>query len=190
MEEEHASDGCALNGLEGENGITKNNVQRRVIELKQAILETYSEGTPENNQAKGIKKTTFGVGNWTKNIRDEEGLFEELDVLYDYLQLMNDHASQKKAHKQALNSLHMSVIAKYATLNEVEIKTLVVEDKWFASIRAAIEGEAQRLTQQLAVRIKEMEERYAQPLPELERELKASSGKVEGHLSRMGVVWR
>ena len=190
FEEEQASDGGALDGLEGKKGITKDNVQRRVIELKEAILKTYSEGTSENNQGKGIKKTTFGIDNWTKNLRDEEGLFGELDVLYDYLQLMNDHASQKKAHKQALNSLHMSVIAKYSALNEVEIKTLVVENKWLASTRAAIEGEAQRLAQQLAARIKELEERYAQPLPELERKMKVFGEKVEEHLSRMGVAWR
>ena len=33
-------------------------------------------------------------------------------------------------------------------------KTLVVEDKWFASIHAAIDGEVQRLTQALAERVK------------------------------------
>ena len=190
FEEEHTTDSGALNGLEGKSGISKDNVQRRVIELKEAILGAYSEGTPEHDQAKGIKKTTFGFGNWTKNIRDEEGIFEELDVLYDYLQLMNDHASQKKVHKEALNALYTSVEAKYGALTEAEIKTLVVKHKWFASIQAAVESEAQRLTQQLAARIKELEERYAEPLPELEREVKAFGEKVEGHLNRMEVAWR
>ena len=32
-------------------------------------------------------------------------------------------------------------------------------------LRAAIDGEVQRVTQQLAGRVKELEERYAQPLP-------------------------
>ena len=58
------------------------------------------------------------------------------------------------------------MLACYATLTETEIKTLVVEDKWLATIREAIEGEMQRLTQQLAGRAKELEERYARPLPE------------------------
>ncbi len=34
----------------------------------------------------------------------------------------------------------------YAVLTEAEIKTLVVEDKWIASIRAALEGEVQRVS--------------------------------------------
>ncbi|HBY98804.1 MAG TPA: hypothetical protein DEP84_33475 [Chloroflexi bacterium] len=62
-------------------------------------------------------------------------------------------------------------------------------DKWFAAIQAAIEGEVQRLTQRLAGRVKELEERYAHPLPELEREVEALSKKVEVHLKRMGLVW-
>ena len=190
FEEEHIPDGGALNGLEGENGITKDNLRERVLELKETIMGAYSEGTPEHSQAKKIKKTTFGVVFWTKNIRDEEGLFEELDVLYDYLQLMNDHANQKKVHKQVLNALHTSVMVKYDTLTEAEIKMLVVENKWIASIQAVIENEVQQLIQQFVVCIKKMEERYARPLPELERKAKAFGEKVEGHLSRMGVVWR
>ena len=81
------------------------------------------------------------------------------------------------------------MLARYATLTETEIKTLVVEDKWFASIGAAIEDEVQRLTQQLTGRVQELEERYAQPLPELDSEVEAFGAKVEAHLRKMGVDW-
>ncbi len=73
----------------------------------------------------------------------------------------------------------------YAALTEAEIKTLVVEDKWIASIRAALDSEVQRLAQQLAGRIKELEERYASPLPKLEVE--EFGVKVEGHLKKLGL---
>ena len=43
------------------------------------------------------------------------------------------------------------------------------------------------MTQQLAGRVKELEERYAQPLPELEREVEEFGVKVEGHLKKMGL---
>ena len=72
-------------------------------------------------------------------------------------------------------------------LAEALIKTLVVEDKWSASIRTAIEGEVQQITQQLAGRVKALDERYARPLPELEREVEVFSEKVEGHLRQMGL---
>ena len=187
FEEVHGADEGALNGLEGKSGITKGNVQQRAMELKKTILKTYREGTPEHDQAKTIKKTTFGSGEWTKNIRDEEGLFEELDILYDYLGLVTDESKRKKELKQTKDALHKEVIAKYAKLTEAEIKTLAVEDKWVASIRNAITGEVERLTQQLTGRVKELEERYARPLPELEQRVEAFSSKVEGHLKRMGI---
>ena len=187
LEEEHGADEGALNGLEGKSGVTKGNMQQRVIELKEAILKTCTEGTPEHNQAMSIKKTTFGVHDWTKNVQDEEGLFKELDILYDYLQLMEDEKIRKDTCKQTRDTLHTSVIQKYTTLTENEIKTLVVEDKWFAIIRIAIEGEVQSLTRQLAGRVTELEERYARPIPELEREVEAFGAKVEGHLKRMGI---
>ena len=82
------------------------------------------------------------------------------------------------------------MLARYATLTETEIKQLVIDDKWFATIQAAIIGEVQRLTQNLTERVKELEERYAQPLPSLTHEVQEFSMKVEKHLLNMGVDWR
>ena len=65
----------------------------------------------------------------------------------------------------------------------------MVVDKWFPDIQSAIAGEVQRLTQELTGRVKELEERYAQPLPELESEVEAFGVKVEAHLRKMGVDW-
>ena len=45
-------------------------------------------------------------------------------------------------------------------LTEAEIKTLVVDDKWLASLDAAIHGEMDRVSQQLTQRVKELAERY------------------------------
>ena len=64
----------------------------------------------------------------------------------------------------------------------------MIEEKWFASIYADIQEEVQRLTQKLTGRIKELDERYARPLPELEREVDVFSAKVEGHLKKMGIA--
>ena len=46
------------------------------------------------------------------------------------------------------------------------------------------------MTQSFAARLKELEERYARPLPvpALEREVEAFGAKVEGRLRRMGLA--
>ena len=133
------------------------------------------------------KVTKAGVKDRLKTIQHEPESGEERDALQRCLALIEAESSTGKAVKDVQTKLDQRVLARYATLAETEIKTLVVEDKWLAAIREAAEGEMQRLTQQLAGRVKELEERYAQPLPELEQEVEAFGAKVEGHLKRMGL---
>ena len=135
------------------------------------------------------KVTKGGVKDRLKAIQGEPESGDERDALRRCLALIEAESQAAKAVKEAQAALDEQVLARYAKLSEAEIKTLVIEDKWFADLQAAIEGEVQRLTQQLAGRVKELEERYARPLPELEREVEAFSEKVEGHLKKMGVVW-
>ena len=109
-------------------------------------------------------------------------MFEEIDVLHDYLQLMKEETVRKHAHKQAMQTLHESVIDKYAYLADGEIQSLVIEDKWFASIGEAISGRIQQLAQELASRVGALGARYAKTLPELEMEARALSVTVHEHL--------
>ena len=127
-----------------------------------------------------VKQLIMDNDQWSK---------EEMAVLQKCLKLIEAEAEAAKAVKDAQSALDEKVLGQYDKLTEDEIKTLVVDDKWFASIKTAIEGEVQRLTQQLASRIKELEERYAQPLPAIEREVEALAAKVAGHLKKMGLSW-
>ena len=121
-----------------------------------------------------------------KAIQGELESDDERGALTDCLALLEAEDRAGKAVKQARATLDQKVLTRYTTLTEAQIKTLVVEDKWFASIRVAIEREVQRLTQQLAGRVKVLEERYVKPLPELERDVQEFGTKVEGHLKQMG----
>ncbi len=133
------------------------------------------------------KATRASVKDRLKTIQDEPESDEEREALMRCLALIEAESKAGKAVKDAQAELDQQVLDHYATLTEAEIKTLVVKDKWVASIRAALDSEVQRLTQQLAGRVKELEERYASPLPELEREVEEFSVKVEGHLKKMGL---
>jgi type I restriction enzyme M protein len=103
--------------------------------------------------------------------------------------LIEAEAEISKAVRNAEVALDEQVLARYAKLTEGDIKTLVVEDKWFTRIQAAIEGEVERLTQELAGRVKELEERYDRPLPELERDVEALGKMVGRHMLKMGLAW-
>ncbi|MDX2206062.1 MAG: type I restriction-modification system subunit M [Gemmatimonadales bacterium] len=135
------------------------------------------------------KVTKGGVKERLKAIEGEPESDEERDALTRCLALIEAESAAAKAVKDAHAAIDAKVLARYARLTEAEIKTLVVEEKWFAAIRATIKGEVERLTQRLAARARELEERYAKPLPALEQEVEAFSERVEGHLKKMGLVW-
>ena len=58
------------------------------------------------------------------------------------------------------------------------------------TLAAAVQGELDRVSQTLTGRISELAERYATPLPQLTDEVAALAGRVDGHLKKMGAVWK
>lgn len=114
---------------------------------------------------------------------------EEKAALRQAKTLFDAEAHAKKALKDAQDSLDLAVFEKYAQLSIDEIKSLIVEDKWLATLESNIVAEIERVTQQLANRVKELEERYSEPLPEMTQSVEKLSDKVAGHLKAMGLEW-
>ena len=114
---------------------------------------------------------------------------EEKAALKTAIKLFEAESSAKKAVKEAQEALDRAVVARYPKLTESEIKQLLVEDKWRASLQAAIEAEIERITQQLANRVKELEERYSATLPQLTQQVADLEAKVAAHLKSMGLEW-
>ena len=88
-----------------------------------------------------------------------------------------------------VNTLDAKVAAKYAQLTKADIQTLVVQDKWLATLAASVQSELDRVSQSLTGRIRQLAERYATPLPALGDEVELMSGRVDEHLKTMGFVW-
>jgi len=114
---------------------------------------------------------------------------DEIGVLNQCKQWIEAEAKAKKAVKDEQEKLDKQVFGKYSTLTEEDCKMLVVDDKWFALLESNIQAEIERVTQQLANRVKTLEERYAEPLPQITEEVSVLSAKVDTHLKRMGLVW-
>lgn len=125
-----------------------------------------------------------------KEIKGDKDAKEEIKVLKTYLDLVSKQADVNKKIKEAKAELDEKLYAKYPTLTEKEIKTLVVDDKWMAAIEKNIKTELDRISQRLAQRIKELAERYETPLPVMNDEVKELEQKVTAHLERMGFAWK
>ena len=177
------------------------------IDIRQSALETAEQKLEEyteehTGEDRLLTDATNDSGNITKNsvnarlkeltpnlMTHNDAQDDERDALEHCLFLIDKKSKADKAVKTAQLALDEQVLARYATLTETEIKQLVIDDKWFATIQAAVTGEVQRLTQNLTERVQELEERYAQPLPKLGREVEDFSLKVDQHLLKMGVTW-
>ena len=112
---------------------------------------------------------------------------EEMSALRQAKKLFEAESDAKKALKEAQDALDQAVFKKYPTLTESDVKTLLVEDKWKSTLQANIQAEIERVTQQLANRVKELDERYAEPLPEIRQSVDELSGRVAEHLKAMGL---
>ncbi|MFK7160032.1 type I restriction-modification system subunit M [Marinospirillum sp. MEB164] len=114
---------------------------------------------------------------------------EERKVLQQCSKLMDAESHAKKALKTAQDELDLAIFKHYSTLDEEDIKVLLVDDKWLATLQSNIVAEIERVTQQLANRVKELEERYSEPLPAITQSVENLSDKVAGHLKAMGLEW-
>ena len=125
-----------------------------------------------------------------KEMKGDKEAKEEISVCNEWLKLSGDKADTKKGLEDAESDLDAKAFTKYSKLSDSEIKTLVVQDKWMATLAAAIHGEMNRISQALTQRVKELAERYEAPLPQLTEEVAALAARVDGHLKKMGAVWK
>ncbi len=142
-----------------------------------------NEGEPPKITAKSVKAALKKVG---KSADDAE----ERAALEAYAALLDQQAETKTRLKTAQDALEAKVAAQYPKLTESDIQTLVVDDKWLATLATAVQGELDRVSQTLTGRIRQLAERYATPLPQLTDEVAALAAQVDQHLKKMGAVWK
>jgi type I restriction enzyme M protein len=132
------------------------------------------------------KLSKVSVSARLKDIKNDSDVADERKQLNAYLALIEQESVASKKVKDAQKLLDAKVAAQYAKLSTDEIKTLVVEDKWLTTLAADVQTELDRVSQALTGRIKQLAERYAEPLPQLAAEVAALNAKVEAHLQKMG----
>ena len=168
--------------------------QARVDAAAQAV-EAYLE---EHNGEEGLleeaagdkgKVTKGGLKELLKKYENDPEFADECEAARHAIRLMDQEAKAKKRLRTLMEELDRQVLARYGALTEDEIKTLTVDDKWFTAIQAGINGEVQAVAQRLAARVRELDERYADPLPVLEQKVAELSATVAEHLKKMGLSW-
>jgi type I restriction enzyme M protein len=157
---------------------------------KEAMEEEHSGEDGLLDEVK-TDKGKISRGNVQKRIKEikndiDADAAEELKVLNAYLELMELEAGANKKIKDAQKAQDKKVIVRYKALTEDEVKTMVVGDKWLAAISHYVNTEVERISQRLTLRIKELAERYATPMPELNTNVDVLEAEVSKDLEKMG----
>ncbi len=172
--------------------------EQQVIDALDAELETQQNQKTEMEEEHGGEDDVFAElekinkGNINvrlKEIKGDPEAKEEEKILKQYLSLLTKEAATKKAIKAAEAELDAALLDFYPTLTEAQIKQLVVDDKWMATIDKDIHSEMDRISQRLTQRIKELAERYETPLPLQTKNVAKLEKAVNAHLEKMGFVW-
>lgn len=176
----YAAEAAAIRELEAK----RDAISRELEELDE---EQGGEDGPltEGKTDKG-RLTAASVKARLKAIKHDRDADEERQALEKCLALIEREAEGSKKVKTAQKALDTKVQAHYAQLSEAELKSLVVDDKWLATLQADVQTELDRVSQALSGRIRQLAERYTTPLPELNAAVEALTAKVDGHLAKMG----
>ena len=124
-----------------------------------------------------------------KEINGDSELEDELKLLQAYLSLIEEEAKVKKEIQEKEKELDKKLYDKYQKLTPEEIKELVIEDKWMSKLHESVTEEIDNLSRNLASRLKELNERYYEPLPKIVKEVQDYESKVKDHLKDMGFEW-
>jgi type I restriction enzyme M protein len=133
-----------------------------------------------------ISATVASVKARLKEIKGDRTATDEAKALNVWLRLAEAEKDAKRQAKALEEALDEEAYAAYPKLTEVEVKALVVDDKWMASLEGRIAGETARVAQGLTRRVKELSDRYGATLPVLTNRVIEIEKAVAWHLSKMG----
>ena len=177
--EEHGGEDGLLSEARNEKGrLTRAGVKARLAEVEAA-----GGAGDDRDAGDSGDEGDAGDGGVSVPAADEGALLRRC------LDCIDREAEAARRLKAAQKALAAAVAARYADLTADEIKAIVVDDKWLAALAAAVQRELDRVSQTLTGRLRELAERYATTLPQLEDEVAARAARVAAHLQRMGAVW-
>ncbi len=120
-----------------------------------------------------------------KVVQDHKVDREELRILTRCRLEIENLSEAGRIAKKFRANLEEQTLNMYEYLSALEVKFLVVDNKWLTSIRTEITEEIKHLLQKLTSSVRKLQERYIKPLFVLERELEDLSVKVKKHIGDM-----
>lgn len=114
---------------------------------------------------------------------------DEIATWKYYVGLLDKQDTVKKEMKVAIADLTDKVEKRYGTLDEDEVRSLVFNSKWMSQLAQFFDGLMQTAMQDIMNALKDLIDRYADPLPVLENDVEAYRKAVADDLHSMGLSY-
>jgi type I restriction enzyme M protein len=152
------------------------------------LEEHGGEDGPLAEAMDGDKISRVLVSDRLKRARYEGTDPDEIEALQHLLKLYEAEAHAKRAVKEAQAELDLDTLKQYGKLTEDDVKTLVLDNKWQATLVKRIAAEVESLTLSLVARVEDLGDRYSETVSSLDAQLEILKAKVTGHLTEMGLA--
>jgi type I restriction enzyme R subunit len=169
-------------------GQIERKTQNRVVALLRDRLGYSSAGNLEDQANSNIRDAVLS-GWLTSKGSSPIAITKAIEVLS---KVANDSTKSLYDRNRAVYELlryGVKVIAKYGKLTEAEIQQLVVDDKWIGAVETVVGAELARVASTIVTRIKQLDSRYCNTMPNLSDSVTAKATAVEDHPKKMGLSW-
>ena len=175
----------------------KEKIEGLESELESMAIEKQNidEGSSEDNDLLSEVRNDKGkinrnsISQRIRQISNNPDYGDELEILKRYQKILDKEAEINNEIRALSDLIDKRLREKYNILSEVEIKELVIENKWFKNLETSIIGRVEQVFERLFARINQLNERYLIPLHELVERNLALSDMVEKHLRELGFKW-
>jgi len=154
--------------------------------LEEFIEEQGAEDAALADYIEDGKVDTRKLAKELKTLQKTRPQDESVPKMVEYFEKETAKKNAAKALADAEEKLESLERAKYPQLNDDEIKSLIVDDKWLATVKAGIDELYTAVSNRLSERIGILADRYAEALPELDAEGETLESEVEKSLQSMG----
>ena len=163
-----------------------------VEEASRAVQEYIEEHATEQGRLEEAigdngKVTKTSVTARLKKARYEKTEKDEIEALQHIIDLFNAELIARANAREAQENLDLATLKQYAKLTEDDVKTLVLDDKWQATVLSGVIEVVQGLAQVLVNRTQVLGERYGKTVTDLIADTTRLDELLVSHLSEMGV---
>lgn len=155
-----------------------------LVEQNTEVFAIGDDDEQEENKEISVKAADVKAA--IKNAYKDGTSEENVKFLQQWIDLSNEKDVLNKSLKKKRSQLTDAVVAKYSVLTEDEIKMLVVERKWLASVISGCKALMQNVTHRISNDITALVERYETTLSETANAINDLEKEVLASLKEMG----